>query len=202
LLLAATGAAWCQEPGPASGEAALDDFLAEIQTLTADFRQDIWTDDQRLLQTTTGRLALQRPNRFLWQSTEPGALTVVSDGETLHVYDVELEQVTVAPVEDSAGASPAMLLSGDASVREQFEVVRSFEADGLAWVELVPSTEGSDFTSVRIGFKAAVPEELELIDGLNQITRVDLSNVSVNVDLPADTFRFEPPPGVEVLGSG
>lgn len=193
------------------GEAALDAFLANIETLTADFRQELWTADQRLLETSEGSLALQRPNHFLWRSRraddrrdrgeEPGGLLVVANGETLWTYDVELEQATRAPIEGSAAASPATLLSGDASVREQYDVVRDFTLDGLNWVELEPNVEGSDFTSVRIGFKDDVPEELELIDGLNQVTRVDLSNVEVNPTLPADTFEFEPPPNVDVLGA-
>jgi outer membrane lipoprotein carrier protein len=204
VLIACAGPAWAQAPSADSGAgvAALDGFLQNVHTLTADFRQELWTADQRLLETTTGTLALQRPNRFLWRSAEPVELTVVADGEELWTYDVELEQATVAPLDDSAAASPAMLLSGDASVREHFEVARDFALDGLDWVELTPNVDGSDFTSVRIGFKDGAPEQLELIDGLNQVTRIDLTNVVVNPELPESTFEFEPPPGVDVIGGG
>ena len=202
VLAALAGNAWAQTPGadPRPGVAALDHFLANVHSLTADFQQEIWTADQRLLETTTGTLALARPNRFLWRSAEPVELLVVADGEELWTYDAELEQATRAPLDETAGASPAMLLSGDASVREQFDVARDFSFDGLDWVELAPNVDGADFTSVRIGFNGGVPDQLELVDGLNQVTRIDFANVAVNPELPPATFEFEAPPGVDVLG--
>jgi outer membrane lipoprotein carrier protein len=202
LLLACTGPAWAQAQGAPPGVAALDAFLADVRTLTADFTQQMWTADQRLLETTTGSLALQRPNQFLWRSLEPSELTVVATGEELWTYDVELEQATRTPLEDSAAASPAMLLSGDARAREQFDVVADFTRDGLDWVELTPKVDGTDFNSVRIGFRDGVLEELELVDGLNQVTQIDFTRIEVNPDLPAGTFQFVPPPGVDVLGGG
>src|SRR5262245_42659256 len=152
------GPAVCQPAAPgATGERALDSFLDDVRSLTADFRQELWTADQRLLETATGTLSLKRPNRFLWHYVEPIEQSVVADGQELWMYDVELAQVTVTPLEDSPTSSPAMLLSGDRAVRDEFDVVRNFSIDGLQWVELKPKLEGTDFTSVRIGFKDSTP---------------------------------------------
>jgi outer membrane lipoprotein carrier protein len=205
LALAAAGAAIFgadAQPGgsPAGGAATLDVFLNDVRTLTADFRQELWTADQRLLQTETGTLSLARPNRFRWTYTAPTELTVVADGEQLWIYDVELAQVTVAPFDDSVGSSPAMLLSGDRSVREGFDVVETYTLDGLDWVKLVPKTGGSDFTSVRIGFRGAAPARLELVDGLNQVTLIEFEGLTLNPDLEPNAFQFEVPAGVDVIG--
>jgi outer membrane lipoprotein carrier protein len=175
-------------------------FLNDVRTLTADFRQELWTADQRLLQTETGTLSLARPNRFRWTYTAPSELTVVADGEQLWIYDVELAQVTVAPFDDSVGSSPAMLLSGDRSVREGFEVVETYTLDGLDWVKLVPKMGGSDFTSVRIGFRGAAPARLELVDGLNQVTLIEFEGLTLNPELEPNAFQFEVPAGVDVIG--
>jgi outer membrane lipoprotein carrier protein len=185
----------------ANGESALDSFLEDVSSLTADFRQELWTADQRLLETASGTLSLKRPNRFLWHYVEPIEQSVVADGKELWIYDVELAQVTVTPL-DSSASSPAMLLSGDRAVRDGFDVVRSFSVDGLEWVELKPKLDGTDFTSVRIGFKDSAPERVELVDGLDQVTRIELSGVVVNPDLGDAVFDFEPPPGVDVIGGG
>jgi outer membrane lipoprotein carrier protein len=184
----------------ADGAAALDGFLADVRTLTADFRQELWTADRRLLQTDTGTLSLSRPNRFRWTYDEPSELTVVADGESLWIYDVELAQVTVAPFDESLSSSPAMVLSGDRSVRDGFDVAASYTLDGLDWVDLVPKQGGSDFTSVKIGFDGMAPRRLELVDGLNQVTRIELDDLTVNPELAPDTFRFEAPAGVDVIG--
>jgi outer membrane lipoprotein carrier protein len=182
-----------------AGLATLEAFLDGVQSLTADFKQELWTADQELLQTETGSLSLKRPNRFRWTYVEPTELIVVADGSQLWIYDVELAQVTVAPF-DSVGASPAMLLSGDRNVRDQFEVVQTTQADGLDWVKLEPLAAGSDFTSVLIGFSGTAPRRIEFVDGLNQVTRIELDNFDVNPELADDVFELKVPEGVNVLG--
>jgi outer membrane lipoprotein carrier protein len=204
--LAAVASASAQEPAAtvddATGLAALEAFLADVRSLTAEFEQEIWTADHRLLQTETGTLALERPNRFRWTYREPTELTVVADGTKLWIYDVELEQVTVAPFDDTLATSPAMLLSGDRSVREGFTVAQSYEQEGLDWIKLTPKAGGADFTSVLIGFDGTAPKRLDLVDGLNQVTRITLDKLVVNPELDDATFELEVPDGVDVSGEG
>jgi outer membrane lipoprotein carrier protein len=203
-LVAIGGAAWAQpaaDGNAAAGAATLEAFLRDVHTLTADFKQELWTADQRLLQTETGTLSLRRPNRFRWTYAQPTQLTVVADGKQLWIYDVELAQVTVAPLDSTVESTPAMLLSGDSSVRDGFNVGQAYMADGLDWIKLVPKKGGTDFSSVRIGFKGKVPQRLELVDGLNQVTRIELVNLAVNADVADSTFEFKPPAGVDVIGS-
>ena len=172
-----------------------------MQTLTADFKQELWTADQQLLQTDTGSLSMKRPNRFRWTYEEPAELTIVADGERLWIYDVELAQVTVTPFDDTIGASPAMLLSGDGNVREEFEVVQAYTVDGLDWIKLEP-IGSSDFSSVSIGFSGTEPRRLELVDGLGQVTRIELDNLVVNPEIADDVFELDVPAGVDVNGEG
>ena len=196
-------AVWAQpaESGSAAqGMATLEAFLDGVQSLTADFKQELWTADQKLLQTETGSLSLKRPNRFRWTYVDPTELVVAADGTRLWIYDIELAQITVAPFDDTIGASPAMLLSGDRNVREEFEVVETTTADGLNWVKLAPIAGGSDFGSVRIGFSGTAPRRLELVDGLGQVTRIELDNLDVNPDLADQLFELDVPAGVDVIG--
>jgi len=202
-LVALCGAAWAQPAADGNAPvdvATLEAFLRDVHTLTADFKQELWTADQRLLQTETGTLSLRRPNRFRWIYTQPTQLTVIADGKKLWTYDVELAQVTVAPLDATVESTPAMLLSGDRSFRDGFNAVQAYKADGLDWIKLVPKKGGADFSSVLIGFKGKAPQRLELVDGLNQVTRIDLENLSVNPDLADSTFEFKPPVGVDVIG--
>jgi outer membrane lipoprotein carrier protein len=188
------------ESASAKGMATLQAFLDDVQSLTADFKQELWTADQRLLQTETGSLSLKRPNRFRWTYVDPTELIVVANGTRLWIYDVELAQVTVAPFDNGVGASPAMLLSGDRNVRDDFEVVQTYNADGLDWVKLAPRVGGSDFVSVLLGFSGTVPRRLELVDGLNQVTRIELDRLDVNPELADDLFELDVPAGVDVIG--
>jgi outer membrane lipoprotein carrier protein len=201
VVAAQCAAAQPADDAAARGLATLEAFLEDVQSLTADFKSQLWSADQELQQTETGTLSLKRPNRFRWTYSEPTELVVVADGSQVSIYDVELAQVTVAPF-DSVGASPAMLLSGDRDVREQFEVVEAHEADGLSWVKLRPLAGGADFSSVLIGFSGTVPQRLELVDGLNGTTRIELDNLDVNPDLADEVFELHVPPSVDVLGEG
>ena len=182
------------------GVATLQAFLSGVRSLTADFKQELYGPDEHLLETQSGNLSLQRPNRFRWSYAKPTELLVVADGKKLWMYDVELAQVTVSPLDDTVGSSPAMLLSGDRDVRDEFDVVETFARDGLEWVKLAPKTGAADFRSVTIGFEGTAPRRLELVDGLNQITRISLANVAVNPELAGSVFEFTPPPGVDVIG--
>ena len=191
------------------GIARLEAFLDGVHSLTADINQALWTEDKRLQQTDTGSLSLKRPNRFRWtyeapperKRPDPTELVIVADGEKLWIYDVELNEVTVTPFDDSVGASPAVLLSGDGNVREDFEVVQAYTLDALDWVKLEPRG-ASDFSSIAIGFSGTEPRRLELVDGLGQITRIELDNLVVNPDIADDVFKLDVPPGVDVNGDG
>jgi len=183
------------------GAEALDAFLDEVTVLQADFVQETRSADGSLLETSSGTLSLRRPSRFRWHESQPYELLVVADGENLWIYDVELEQATVAPLDENVASSPAMLLSGDRAVRDGFSVVDRFTRDGLEWVQLVPKLEGTDFRLVVIGFEGTSPRRLELVNSLNQITLIELSNVAVNPELDDEVFEFDPPRGVDVIGT-
>ena len=183
------------------GFATVESFLSQVHSLTAEFRQQFLDADRIVIQTDTGTLAFERPNRFRWVSRKPAELVVVADGKSIWTYDVELASVTVSPLDDLDASSPALLLSGDRSVRDGFDVIGTSSADGLKWVELAPKTTGGGFSSVRIGFAGNEPRRLELVDSLNEITKIELEKIVLNPDIPKSDFEFKPPRGVEVTGS-
>src|SRR5690606_3953264 len=164
--------------------------------------QELFTADGRLAERQSGTLVLERPSRFRWHYSEPFEQLVVADGKNVWIYDVELEQVTVTPLDDSAASSPAMLLSGDQAVREGFTVVDEIADGELKSVLLEPELEGTDFRSVRIGFDGLTPRRLELVDGLGQVTVIELFDVKLNGEIDEKLFRFDPPRGVDGSSGG
>lgn len=188
------------------GIATLEAFLDDVHSLRAEFEQELWSAGQELEQTDSGSLWMKRPNRFRWVYDAPDAngrpetqLVVGADGQRLWIYDVEIAQITVTPFDDTVGTSPAMLLSGDRAVRDEFEVVDAYPADGLDWIKLEP-VRSSDFSTVSIGFRGTEPRRLELVDGLGQVTRIVLDNLVVNPEIADDVFELDVPDGVSVIG--
>ena len=183
-----------------SGEQYLQQFLDEARTLQAEFYQELSDADGQLVEVASGTMSLERPNRFLWRYRDPLEQLVLADGQNLWIYDIELDQATVTPLSDVIEATPAMLLSGDEAVRDSFDTLENFSADDLSWVRLAPNVPGSDFRSISIGFRDGELARLELIDGLEQITRIEFSEVVVNQNLTLGLFDFDPPDGVDVIG--
>ena len=209
LLCVSASPAWSQtEQGAAAesdvsaGTAAelLDAFVANVQDLKATFRQERFDEGGAPVEEpSTGQFVLLRPNRFRWHYAPPDEQIIVADGEWLWNYDVLIEQAERRPQSDLA-ASPAMLLSGAETLRASYDIAELPPADGLRWLELRPIDPSADFVSARIGFRDAVPVIVELIDTVNDLTRVSFDDIELNTGLDADEFLFVPPEGVDVVG--
>jgi outer membrane lipoprotein carrier protein len=199
------GAAWPQTDSEDAPEVAaqtlLEQFVAEVDDLSARFEQSVYDADGELTgESSAGTFALLRPDRFRWDYATPFEYQVVADGEYLWEYDVDLEQATRAPLSELA-TSPAMLLSGEGTVGDNYDVRDMPSADGERWIELVPIEGESDFMSIEIAFRDGLPRALELVDGLGQTTRIAFEDIRINSGLEAKAFEFDPPRGVNVVGA-
>jgi outer membrane lipoprotein carrier protein len=181
--------------------ARVDGYLGSVKTLSADFVQVVRSREGQITNRATGTLSISRPNRFRWDYRDPYVQTIVADGTRLWLYDADLAQVTVRPLESGLGSTPAMLLSGAGSVGDSFKG-GPVERDGQwTWCRLTPKERSSDFERVSLGFNAKGElAAMELLDKLGQSTSLDFSNVRRNVPIDAALFRFEPPKGADVIG--
>jgi outer membrane lipoprotein carrier protein len=178
----------------------LDEFLQGLQSLQADFRQSLRDGQGRLLEESQGVLVIYRPNRFRWEYTAPHQQTIVADGKKLWLYDVDLEQVTVRPMEQSLAGTPAVLLSGGEDLRASFKVESTDSKGQITVVTLAPKRSDTDFKRVRISFVGKKLAAMELSDRLGQSTTLEFANVQRNVQVAETRFVFTPPPGVDVIG--
>ena len=183
-----------------SGVARMHAFLQDVKTLKADFTQVVLDTNQKQVKQSSGTLSIKRPNRFRWDYAKPNSQVIVADGTRLWLYDVDLQQVTVKPLNDTLAASPAVLLSGSNDVEKSFTVADLGEKDGLAWVGLTPKVKDSDFESVKLGFKGDDVAVMELKDNLGNTTRISFDHVERNAAVSDDTFQFTPPKGADVIG--
>jgi outer membrane lipoprotein carrier protein len=193
-------------PGPPAlaatdAEQRLDRYLAGVTTLRAEFRQVVSDADGRVREQASGTLTLQKPGRFRWDYVQPAGQVLVSDGTTLWLYDEELEQVTVRPVSQTLSTTPAMLLTGQGRVGEAFEVEDDADSAGFDWIALTPRRQDTDFRRVRLALRGGELVRMELTDRLGQVTAIDFVRIQRNPAVPAGLFRFEPPPGVDVVGA-
>jgi outer membrane lipoprotein carrier protein len=179
----------------------LQSFLTRVQTMRAVFRQQV-VSGEKVVEESSGHLVIKRPGRFRFDYEKPYERVVVADGRELRLYEADLDQVTVRPLEKGLGETPAALLTGERDILSRFDVVASWAGEELAWVRLRPRSAESDFESVAIGFRGDVPAELELKDRLGQETRLLLTDVRFNAAVDDKTFVLEVPEGVDVIREG
>lgn len=185
---------------PSGGIAEMHAFLRDVHSLKADFTQVVLDSNLKQVKQSTGTLTIKRPDRFRWDYLKPNSEIIVADGKRLWLYDVDLQQVTVKPLNDTLAASPAVLLSGSNDVEKSFSVEDLGAKEGLEWVSLVPKVKDTDFDNVKLGFKGDDVAVMELKDNLGNLTRITFSRLQRNVSVADDVFRFTPPKGADVIG--
>ncbi len=187
--------------GPADARAAerLDAALEGLSGFRAEFRQTVTNAGGQLTESAEGTVSLARPGRFRWDYRAPPQL-IVSDGTTVWLYDADLAQVTVRPAAETLVGTPALLLSGQADLRAEFDVADGGTEDGLAWCVLAPKDAQSDFRELRVGIAGGELRRMVLVDRLGQTTRLDFDGIVRNPRLDPKDFTFSPPPGVDVIG--
>jgi outer membrane lipoprotein-sorting protein len=64
----------------------------------------------------------------------------------------------------------------------------------------MPRRADGDFRELRLGFAKGQLRRMTLLDRLGQTTEIEFERIERNPRLDASTFRFTPPPGVDVVG--
>lgn len=194
LFLAASSAANADSP--------LDRLIRSIEnnkTLQADFSQVSVDEMGSARQKASGVLYLQKPGKFRWDYNKPYKQQVITANGKVWFYDVDLEQVTVKRMDKAIGSTPALLLTGQVSIKENFTLENQGEEDGITWVKLLPKGEENTFKYVTIGLQDGLLSGMELADNFGQLTRIYFSNVKSGGSLDPALFEFTAPKGVDVF---
>ena len=191
---------------PASAsQAILEQFFAEVNTLQADFEQRVTDETGQLLEYTKGRFSLSRPGKFRWDYTStdaelPLGQQIVANGKVIYMFDPDLEQVTRRNLKDALGQVPSLLLvQSGSNIQEHFTVTDIGMTDGLSWVGLAPIDEDAGYQHLMMGFLNKTLNTIVLLDGLGNETRLVLSKVDNNLELPDELFEFNVPEGADLL---
>ena len=180
----------------ASSMGALEQYFSEVQTLSGRFVQETVDSTGGVIETAEGEFLIARPDRFRWDYVLPYEQEIVADGRQLWVYDIDLDQVVVRPVDEALGVGAAQLLSGDIqSLQASFDIEQG-DAGALL---LTPVDPAWAFQQIRLQLRQGVPERMEIADGMGQTVVVEFHDVVVNPDIPDRDFEFVAPAHVDVI---
>lgn len=184
----------------AAGYQRVERFLTGLQGLQAQFQQKLLDSSGKVTGESSGTLAISRPNRFRWDYRQPNEQLIVADGTRIWLYDKDLEQVTVRRADESLSATPAMLLSGEGTLSDNFKATQTQTEGAVQWVRLEPMRNDTDFKYVRLGFAGDALKFMQLADKLGQTTQLEFSKFERNPPLDPSQFVFNVPPGADVIG--
>jgi outer membrane lipoprotein carrier protein len=177
----------------------LKNFLAASKAFSADFKQVLINEAGNPVQTSYGQFYLQRPGKFRWNYAKPFQQEIISTNGKVWFYDVDLEQVTIKKLDSSVGSTPALLLSGQVSLEDNFNMEEQGVDGDLQWIKLLPKKQEGSFKYVTIGLEKGTLAGMELMDNFGQLTRIYFSNILLNPPLKPTLFDFTPPKGVDVF---
>lgn len=176
-------------------------FLTEVKTLSAVFRQEVFDEQGTSIQEARGKVKLSRPGRFRWAYETPTEQLILADGKNLWIYDVELEQATVKPIDEMLAATPVTLLTELRPLDREFFIQEARPRENLDWVRLIPKAQDTEFLRIELGLKGNQVRQMELYDQFGQTTIIRFEGVMTNLPLPDSQFRFNVPAGVDVIGA-
>lgn len=176
-------------------------FARDLVAVTATFEQAVTGAKGARGEPSHGTLALKAPRQFRWQTTSPFEQTIVADGRRVWVYDPDLMQASVRSQSSEEAQSPLTVLTDLGRLDADFTTSEAGERDGLAWLRLVSKAAEPEFAYAELGFDAGDRLlRMRFEDALGNTTEIRFSDWQRNPKLPAETFTFVPPKGVDVVG--
>ena len=190
----------------AGGMESLENFVRTAKSGRADFTQVVTApgkDGQAgRSKTSTGTFEFSRPNRFRFNYRKPFEQTIVADGQTLWLHDVDLNQVTARKQAQVLGATPAALIASSPdlnALKKDFSLEAVADRDGLQWVQATPKVKDGQLHTVKVGFRGTDLNALDILDSFGQRSVITFSKMELNGGIAADAFQFKPPQGTDVV---
>lgn len=180
-----------------------------IQSFSGHFVQTSHrTNSETAPKKAEGKVSYKRPGKMRWLYDAPEEQLLVTNGETMWLYDPLLENVTIQKLEKLADGTALSFLLGLGDLNADFKrrkISRSLleRLDGLI-VELVPKKETANLAFIQLEVH---PEnynlrKIALLDQQGNYRTIALESMQYNLVLEDKLFEFEVTPDMEVIEAG
>ena len=209
FLFAIYSVAPCAQETGVTSLKDLENFVKNTKSGRAAFTQVVTSpakDGQTpKTKTSSGSFEFLRPNQFKFLYKKPFEQSIVSDGQTLWLHDVDLNQVTARKLSQVLNGTPAAVIAAAADLKglqADFALSALAEKDGIRWVQAVPKTKDGQLQNITVGFKTTDKgtelSALEILDSFGQRSVMTFSQFEINPNLTPVSFQFKPPAGADV----
>jgi outer membrane lipoprotein carrier protein len=188
------------------------DILAEIQNryektgdFEATFVQESVSKVMRRPQRGEGKVYFKKKGMMRWDYRIPNQ-QLISNGQTLWFYQPDENQVLFSDISKVLREkTPLAFLAGEGDLRRDFNLINlndsiSQQEDNFI-LELVPKESQGAFTKLTLTVDKITYyiTQVDVFDGLGNVTRTRFTEIKTNTDLPDSFFHFTIPPGTEEI---
>jgi outer membrane lipoprotein carrier protein len=176
-----------------------------LQGFCAEFHQTIDVTLLRQTRESRGELCQAKPNGFEMRWEDPAGDRIVADGSDLWVYfpSTDEGQAFRTPLESSEGRFDLHReFLSDPGERYEASFLRTERIDGRDTyvLHLRPRVDSPYIeTTLWIDTEEYLIRRLEILEESESIRTLDLVGMRLNPQIPPERFRFDPPPGVQVI---
>ena len=180
--------------------AELDRAAAAMAGTEASFTHSFTPKGFKNSQIERGTVTFGAPPMMRWSYTAPDQKLFVFDGSRSWFYVPADRQVTVSSVDDARKRELPFLLLGDAAARNKHFVLKERTQRGAVVTTLQSRNAAAAIRTVTLTTDAATHQvrRIEYSDRDGNRTAFDFSGYHPQ-RASADTFRFTPPAGVQII---
>lgn len=195
---------------------ATDELVSKVQafydrskTFTGKFSQEFTVKAYNTKRSSAGTVFFEKPGKMAWVYTTPAGNRVVSNGQTVRVYEVDNKQMFEQQVNgaQSGAQYPAALsfLLGTGKLSDAFNF-RAFNGADMKFpggtvLAGTPKTPTPAYKEVFFYVDNASSQirKVLILDAQGNRNSFAFSDVQVNVPVAASTFVFDPPAGTTIV---
>jgi outer membrane lipoprotein carrier protein len=193
---------------------AVGPLVAKIQKFY-DSSRDLHAHFDQVLQTgiggkkkASGDVWLKKPGKMRWDYAKPEKKLMLSDGQTLWVYEPEDEQAFKQDLRSSTLPLSVSFLLGQGRLGDEF-VISAVSPEGVGQpgdsvLKLVPkqATAAYRYLLFVVDPKSGLVKETIIFEENGGTNHLTFSAVETNRGADDGKFKFTPPAGTKILGAG
>ena len=177
----------------------INEYLNEIHSLQASFKQSIYDPANNVIDYTEGSFLLKKPGNILWQFTVPSLKRIVVHNQKISTYDANLNQVVIVPFSDRYQSSLANILLKNDSLMSYYQISSETSNNNIYSVFLVQKESNNLFTKMKITVVEMLLTEIKLWDASGQSIAIVFDDVILNAPLSDSSFEISIPKGTDVF---
>ena len=183
----------------------IQDQYQSIQSFSGHFVQTSYRNNTETVRRAGGLVSYKRPGKMRWLYEVPEEQLLVTNGETLWLFDPLLENVTIQKLEKLTDGTALSFLLGLGDLQEDFNrrlisQVLLTSPDALI-VELEPKKAAANLSFIQLAVHPVTYnlQTIALMDHVGNYRIIELESMHYNLVLEDNYFEFKVTQDMEVI---